>query len=150
MWRWGKGQQPRKTWLPFSAVSSQWALPGHTAGTVWESRDWCASYKLHLRVAIMPTYNLLGAGFVSTWAARRSMTSLPTRSILYGCSASCCQILGFGDSWGGCNQNKHCFVSADTDDLKSFFFNGKERGRIAWKQKRNDGWDGLVPWPLEL
>lgn len=33
---------------------------------------------------------------------------------------------------------------------KVFFFNGKERGRIAWKQKRNDGWDGLVPWPLEL
>ena len=31
-----------------------------------------------------------------------------------------------------------------------FFVNGKERERIAWKQKRNDRWDGLVPWPLEL
>ena len=33
---------------------------------------------------------------------------------------------------------------------KVWFFNGKERGRIAWRQKRNDRWDGLVPWPLEL
>lgn len=113
-----EGRNYRKTWLQFSTVASEWALPGHTADTVWESRDWCVSCKRRIHVAVMTTYNLLCWGFVSTWAASRSMTSFPTRSSLYGSSASCCQILRFGDFWGGCNQNRLWFVSTDFDALK--------------------------------
>ena len=48
---------------------------------------------------------------------RRSMTSFPTRSSLYGSSANCGEKLQFGDSRDECNQNMLWFVSMDSDAL---------------------------------